>query len=140
MQMLMGQHKCAMDAKGRLNFPARLREELGEQFVITKGMDNSLIAFTMQGWEAFSARFEEKSMAEKRKLERVFFGAAVLASPDKQGRILLPGNLREYARLEKDVVVSGVRDRVEIWNAEDWAVAEAMDNESMEAAMLETRI
>ncbi|MCR5527312.1 MAG: division/cell wall cluster transcriptional repressor MraZ [Lachnospiraceae bacterium] len=120
--MFMGEYNHTIDAKGRLIIPAKLREGLGDTFVVTKGLDGCLAAYTAQSWE----KLQEKLAAlpefskEARAVKRFYLAGAFTAEFDKQGRILLPANLREHAGLIKDVVLVGVGDKVEIWSAEKW--------------------
>lgn len=116
--MLLGRYQHTLDAKGRVFVPAKLRETLGERFVATKGKDVCICIYPMEEW----SRQEAKLLALPSKysdLQRFYFSNAAELEPDKQGRVLLPADLREYAGLENDVVIMGVGNRVEIWNATD---------------------
>ncbi|MGI9859941.1 division/cell wall cluster transcriptional repressor MraZ [Moorella naiadis] len=120
--MFMGEYQHTIDDKGRLIIPARFREELGMKFVITKGLDNCLFAYPMAGWAEMEQKLRSLpfTRADARAFVRFFFSGATECELDRQGRILLPGNLREYAHLEKEVVVVGVSTRVEIWSRSLW--------------------
>lgn len=118
--MLIGEYNHALDAKGRVNFPARLREDLGVRFIVTKGLDNCLYVYSVEEWENLEQNIKSLPRSKRRNLERFFFAGAIEAQPDKQGRIIVPQNLREYASLEKDVVMVGASDRVEIWDKQAW--------------------
>ncbi len=118
--MLTGEYQHSIDAKGRLNFPARLREELGERFVITKGLDGCLFVYSMEEWQDILLKLKALPLSSSRNLQRFFSSGAAELEVDKQGRVLIPANLREYAGLDKDVVVAGVINRAEIWNKESW--------------------
>lgn len=118
--MLIGEYYHTIDAKGRINFPAKLRESLGLRFIITRGMDNCLCVYPMEEWTQLKESIIKQPRSKRRNLERFFFSGAVEANPDKQGRISVPPNLREFASLEKDVVVAGASDRVEIWDKQAW--------------------
>lgn len=120
--MFMGEFQHTIDAKGRLIIPARFREGLGDKFVLTKGLDGCLFAYPPQEWTALENKMRSLpfTRADARAFVRFFFAGACECEVDKQGRILIPGNLREYAALEKDVVVIGVSSRVEIWSAGRW--------------------
>ncbi|OAT81816.1 division/cell wall cluster transcriptional repressor MraZ [Desulfotomaculum copahuensis] len=120
--MFMGEFQHTIDAKGRLIIPARFREGLGDKFVLTKGLDGCLFAYPPQEWTALESKMRSLpfTRADARAFVRFFFAGACECEVDKQGRILIPGNLREYAALEKDVVVIGVSSRVEIWSAGRW--------------------
>ena len=117
--MLTGQYTHSIDAKGRVNFPAKLREELGERFIITRGLDNCLFVYSVDEWDQLAAK-HELPISKSAPLNRFFFAGAAEAEPDKQGRVLLPAHLREYAGLDRDVTIAGVSNRAEIWDSERW--------------------
>lgn len=135
---MTGQYQHSIDAKGRLFIPAKLREELGETFYVTMGMDSCLSVYSDTSWARFTEKFESLPYT-KTKAMRPLFANAAKCEPDSQGRILLPQKLRAYAHLEKDVVVIGVSNRAEIWNAEAWAELEAaeLNSENLGAVMEE---
>ncbi len=135
---MTGQYQHTIDAKGRLFIPAKLREELGETFYVTMGMDGCLSVYSDGSWAKFTEKFESLPYT-RTKAMRPLFANAAKCEPDAQGRILLPAKLRAYAGLQKDVVVIGVSNRAEIWNAEKWyAVEEAeLNPENMGAVMEE---
>lgn len=118
--MLIGEYSYAIDDKGRLNFPPKFREAMGGTFIVTRWLDDCLVAFPEDEWERISALLSEKSMVKSRDVQRFLYATAVEASPDKQGRILLPAELRAYAGLEKDVTIIGNRNHAEIWATEVW--------------------
>ncbi len=118
---MKGEYKHSIDAKGRLAIPAKLREELGEHFTVTKGLDGCLAAYPEAEWEGLEQRIRSMPMSKARDLQRFFFSAAFDAELDSQGRILLPANLRKYAGLTKETVVIGAFNHAEIWDAEKWA-------------------
>ena len=126
--MFMGEYQHTIDAKGRLIVPAKFREELGDVFVITKGLDNCLFVYPYFEWKIFEERLKKLPLTSgnARKFVRFFLAGAVECSVDKQGRILIPNNLRTYSGLEKDVILIGVSNRVEIWSKENW---EAYNND-----------
>ena len=135
---MIGQYAHTIDAKGRLFIPAKLRQELGDTFHVTVGQDHCLSVYSDESWAAFMDKLKGMSYNEVKRLRGLFaYGAD--CEPDAQGRILLPAKLREYASLEKDVVIIGSFDRVEIWNAERWAELEqaAFESGSLEQAMEE---
>ena len=138
---MTGQYAHNIDAKGRLFIPARLREELGQTFHVTVGMDHCLSIYSDESWAAFTDKVRSLPYSKAKAL-RPLFANAVDCEPDGQGRILIPAKLREYADLQKEVVVIGSFDRAEIWNAERWAREEAMafDSGSLEQAMEEMRL
>ena len=120
--MFMGEYLHTIDNKGRLIFPAKFREELGELFIATKGLDNCLFVYTRSEWAILEEKLKKLPLAkpEARAFLRFFFSGAAELECDKQGRVLLPTNLREHARLDKDVVVIGVSTRIEVWNKAAW--------------------
>ena len=122
---MTGQYAHTIDAKGRLFIPAKLRQELGDTFHVTVGQDHCLSVYSDESWAAFMEKLKGLSYNEVKRLRGLFaYGAD--CEPDGQGRILLPAKLREYADLDKDVVVIGSFDRVEIWSAEAWAQMESV--------------
>mgnify|MGYP002627911445 CR=1 FL=1 len=120
--MFMGEYNHTIDAKGRLIIPSRFRELLGEEFVLTKGLDGCLFIYPMDEWNAFEEKLRALPLTNKnaRTFTRFFVAGATNCELDKQGRILLPPVLREYANLQKDVVLAGVLSRVEIWDKDRW--------------------
>ena len=135
---LTGQYQHSIDAKGRVFIPAKLREELGDTFYVTMGMDSCLSVYSDASWAKFTEKFESLPYT-KTKAMRPLFANAAKCEPDSQGRILLPQKLRAYAGLDKDVVIIGVSNRAEIWNAERWAALEAeeLNPENLAAVMEE---
>ncbi len=133
---MTGQYAHNIDAKGRLFIPAKLREELGATFHVTVGQDRCLAVFSDESWNAKLDQLREKSYSEIKRLRTVFANAAD-CEPDAQGRILIPAKLRRYAGLEKEVIINGSFDRVEIWNARRWTEMEdeEFSSGSLEAAM-----
>ena len=125
-----GEYSHSIDSKGRLIVPARFRELLGDQFVVTKGFDGCLFVFAQDGWDQFEAKLQALPMdkPEARMLGRFFIAGAIDAEVDKQGRILLPQSLLKHAGIEKDAVIAGVGNRVEIWNKDDWDKASTFDD------------
>ncbi len=120
--MFMGEYNHALDAKGRLIMPAKFRDSLGERFVVTRSLDKCLCVYDMPAWEIFAKRLTELpyNAREQRELVRFFLSGAAEVEPDKQGRILIPANLRAAAGIDKDVVLVGVGARIEIWSKENW--------------------
>ena len=118
---MKGEYKHSIDAKGRLAMPAKLRDELGERFTVTKGLDGCLAVYPEKEWEGLEERIRSLPMSKSRDLQRFFFSAAFDAELDAQGRILLPANLRAYAGLSKETVVIGASNHAEIWDAVKWA-------------------
>ncbi len=128
--MLMGEYNHSIDAKGRIIVPSKFREELGNEFVITKGLDGCLFVYSQTEWQLIQHNLHEKPMTSKdaRKFMRFFVGSAISCEVDKQGRASLPANLREYAGIEKDVVSVGLGSRVEIWDKNRWEDNSGYDN------------
>ena len=134
--MFIGEFYHSFDEKGRVNFPAKLREDLGEQFVITKGLDGCLSAYSMEKWEHISKIVEALPQAKARDLKRFMFSAATVVNPDKQGRVLVTQTLRSYANITKDVAVIGASDHVELWDRDAWIERNAgMNYDEIAAAM-----
>ncbi|MCR5453132.1 MAG: division/cell wall cluster transcriptional repressor MraZ [Lachnospiraceae bacterium] len=128
--MFMGEFEHSIDAKGRLIVPAKFREQLGVEFVVTKGLDGCLYGYPLSEWSKVEEKFRENGSMDKdsRKFARFFFGGAATCEVDKQGRILIPGTLREFAGLKKDVVFAGNLNRIEIWDKEEWAKVSSFDD------------
>ena len=120
--MLMGEYNHTIDAKGRLIIPAKFREVLGDEFVVTKGMDGCLFVFDNSEWQAFAEKLRSLPMIDKevRQFTRFFLAGAASVEVDKQGRILLPSVLRDFAGITKDTVLIGVGSRIEIWSKDRW--------------------
>lgn len=120
--MLLGEYEHSIDTKGRMAMPAKLREGLGAKFIITKGLDGCLFVYSMDEWQRVEQKLASLPMSRKtaRDFTRFLFGGACEAECDKQGRVLLPANLRRYAALERDAVIVGVGSRAEIWDAAKW--------------------
>jgi MraZ protein len=121
--MLLGEYDHTIDDKGRLTLPARFRSRFADGIVVTRGLDGCLYAYTRADWQ----RLVETRLAEldplspeSRKLQRFFFASASEAEPDKQGRFVIPAPLAEHAGLEREVVVAGVYDHLEIWDRAAW--------------------
>ncbi|ADY55001.1 Protein mraZ [Syntrophobotulus glycolicus DSM 8271] len=120
--MFMGEYLHTIDNKGRLIVPVKFRESLGDHFIATKGLDNCLFIFPLKEWKSFEEKLKQLpiSRPNARSFVRFFFSGAAECELDKQGRILLPANLREYASLDKDVILAGVMNRIEIWDNSRW--------------------
>ncbi len=120
--MLIGEYEHSLDAKGRLIMPAKLREDIGEKFIITKGLDGCLFAFSLEEWKNFEQKLRSLPISNKdaRAFSRFFFAGAIDCEIDKQGRFLISSNLREFAELTKEVVIIGMDSRLEIWSKNKW--------------------
>jgi MraZ protein len=121
--MLIGEYTHTLDAKKRLSLPAKFRKELGKKVVITHGLDSSLFVYPLKTWESVCARLSELSMGQSdtRGFSRFILAGAVEVEVDSIGRILIPDFLKEFANLRSRVVLTGVFNRVEIWNDKVWA-------------------
>ncbi len=133
--MLMGEYLHTMDEKGRVNIPARLREELGDNFVVTRGLDNCLFIYPHKEWAALETKLKSlsSSRAEARAFLRLFFSGAAEVELDRQGRVLIPPALREHASLQKEVIFIGVSNRAELWSREKWEEYSKEAGKSFEA-------
>lgn len=118
--MFMGEYNHTIDAKGRLIVPSKFRELLGDTFVVTKGLDGCLFVYDNEEWNAFEEKLKSLPITNKeaRQFVRFFLAGAAEVEVDKQGRILVPNILREFAQISKDVVLIGVASRIEIWSKE----------------------
>lgn len=138
--MFMSEYNHTIDTKGRLIIPSKFREVLGNEFVVSRGMDGCLFIYANDDWKAFEKQMESLPMMNKqtRQFTRFFMAGAAQVEVDKQGRILIPASLREFAKLDKDVVLVGVGNRIEIWNKDAYeAENENLDMDSVVAAMNE---
>ena len=120
--MFTGEYQHTLDGKGRVIIPSRLRDGLGDRFVITRGLDHCLFLYPNSEWVRLEQKMKQLQFTKKdaRTFMRLFFSGAMEVEADKQGRVLIPNNLREYAGIEKDVMFIGVSDRVEIWSESAW--------------------
>lgn len=133
--MFIGEYEHSIDAKNRVIIPSKFREGLGEKFVITKGLEQGcLLVFPMEEWQNFEEKLKSLPFGSKeaRTFSRYFFSSASECEIDKQGRTVIASNLKEYAKLEKDVVIIGVSSRVEIWSKEKWEELNNDENLDME--------
>jgi len=127
--MFMGEYDHSIDTKGRIIVPAKFRESLGEEFVVTQGLDGCLFVYPNSEWENFVTELKNlPGNKEARQLQRYFMAGAANLDVDKQGRILIPSKLREAAGLEKEVVFVGVLSKIEIWAKERWESNNSFDN------------
>ncbi|MCG1008634.1 division/cell wall cluster transcriptional repressor MraZ [Salinicoccus sp. ID82-1] len=120
--MFMGEFRHQLDAKGRLIVPSKFRDALDKQFIITRGLDHCLFGYTMEEWAQIEKKMSTLPLTKRdaRKFMRMFFSGATEVEVDKQGRINIPQNLRDYADLKKECTVIGVSQRIEIWSTEKW--------------------
>ncbi|HBI63123.1 MAG TPA: division/cell wall cluster transcriptional repressor MraZ [Lachnospiraceae bacterium] len=140
--MFMGQYEHSIDTKGRVIIPAKYREELGENFVVTRGLDGCLFLYPQTEWQNFVEKLQGlPSNQNTRKMQRQFLSKAMEVVLDKQGRILVPSLLREIAALDKEVVFVGMMNRVEVWDKERLKQQEMQeDDEALEETMDELNI
>ena len=120
--MLIGEYEHSLDVKGRIIMPAKFREDIGDKFIVTKGLDGCLFAFSKEEWKKFEDKLSTLPISNKdaRLFTRFFFAGAIDCELDKQGRFLISSNLREFAGFNKDVVIIGMNSRIEIWSKEKW--------------------
>ncbi len=118
--MLMGSYQHNIDPKGRVIMPAKFREELGEVFYATKGPDETVHVLSAENWEELGKKICALPSSKSKDLSRFVFSSAAELMPDKQGRVLLPQVLRDFAHLDKDVMIIGTGSRVEIWDLARW--------------------
>ena len=132
--MLIGEYEHSLDTKGRMIMPAKLRQDIGEKFIITKGLDGCLFVFSQNEWLNFEEKLKALPLSDKnaRNFVRFFLSGATECELDKQGRFLIAGKLREVASLDKDVTIIGTGTRIEIWNKEKWEDHISEENLSIE--------
>ena len=120
--MFIGEYQHNIDTKGRVIIPSKFRDDLGDKFVVTRGLDNCLFIYSEERWISLVEKLKSLpwTSADVRKFARFFTAGAIECELDAQGRIVLPQNLREHAKLEKQIVSIGVVDRVEIWDKHNW--------------------
>ncbi|HRN66821.1 MAG TPA: division/cell wall cluster transcriptional repressor MraZ [Promineifilum sp.] len=130
--MFLGEYRHTIDDKGRLTIPAKYRGLLAAGMVVTRGFDRNLMAFSMEGWEELATRVKSLPWSDPsaREFRRRVFSGAIDLVPDRQGRVLLPPYLREFANIDSDVVITGMLDHLEIWNSDAWEpVREAAESD-----------
>lgn len=122
--MLIGEYNHVLDPKKRLAVPSKLRKELGDTVILTRGLENCLFLYSISEWEKFAEKVSQLSFAHKdsRNMARFLLSGASEVELDQLGRVLIPDYLRDYAGLQKAVIVAGVGKRLEIWDAEKWSV------------------
>ncbi len=128
--MFIGEYEHSVDVKGRIIMPSKLRENIGEKFIITKGLDKCLFAYSKSEWANFEEKLKTLPLTNKnaRDFVRFFLSGAVECEIDKQGRFLVSSNLRTYANIDKEIVIIGVGTRLEIWNKESWTNYSSEEN------------
>jgi MraZ protein len=134
--MLIGEYAHSLDAKGRVSFPAKLREELGDKFYITKGLEDNLYVYSEAEWGNLADYIRKLPFSKAKDIQHFFFAGASEAEPDKQGRVNIPAYLRSHANLDKDVTIIGASVRAEIWDTARWAEREkALSSEVISSLM-----
>lgn len=120
--MFMGEYHHSLDEKGRIIIPKNYREELGESFIVTRGLENCLFVYAMSEWNKIVEKLKKLPFTKKdaRNFTRFFLSGATIVELDKQGRINISSPLMDYAFLEKECVIVGVNDRIEIWSKDKW--------------------
>ena len=134
-RMFIGEYQHSIDTKGRIIIPSKFREDLGEGFVLTKGLDQCLFIYSYKEWKVFENKLSTLPLTSKdaRAFIRFFFAGATECEFDKQGRIIIPANLREYGDINKEAVVIGVSNRLEIWSKDRWLDYNQDENLSYDA-------
>lgn len=128
--LFVGEFQHTIDPKGRIIIPSKLRDQLVGKFIITKGMDGCLYIYTMSGWNEFDAKLKSLPLSgkEARAYERYFYSNADECELDKQGRILIPQDLRTFAGFDKDIYIVGLSGRVEVWDKSRWEAYKSDDS------------
>ena len=136
--MFMGEYQHSVDAKGRLIIPSKYREQLGDRMVVTKGLDTCLYLYPIEEWERVIEKIAGLNLLNEahRRFKRKFIAGAAECEFDKQGRILLPTSLREHAKIDKDVVLAGMMERIEIWDKDLWENGTSVDDMNEIAEMM----
>lgn len=139
---MRGEFKSTLDAKGRMNFPVKLREELGKSFVISKTIGEHCIkVYSKEDWDSLVESIRQMPQVKTAGIQRFLFGSAFEVEPDKQGRVLIPAPLREYAGLQTDIVIVGLEGRAEIWDKQKWdGFNDALNMDELLAAAMEMEI
>ncbi|OIP70531.1 MAG: cell division/cell wall cluster transcriptional repressor MraZ [Candidatus Infernicultor aquiphilus] len=120
--MFLGQYEHTIDEKGRLIVPAKYREPLGDNFIITYGLDVCLFVYSLEEWKTLAEKLKSLPLGQRdaRAFKRILFSRATNCTIDSQGRVIIMKYLREYARIDKEVMIIGVSDRIEIWSKDIW--------------------
>lgn len=130
--MFTGEYHHNIDAKGRLIIPSKLRDDLGDNFIVTRGLDGCLFLYPQRHWNTIINKYKElPDTKNKRQFLRIFLSGATTCEYDKQGRINIPKPLTDYAALEKDCIIIGVDEKLEIWSKERWETFISDNEENM---------
>ena len=134
--MLLGQHEHSLDDKNRLTLPAKLREQLGDSVVVTRGMDGCLYVYARDAWDVLAARIGglDSLSADTRRMQRHFFANATAGELDKQGRVVIPAVLLEHEGIGREVTVTGVGDHLEIWDRGKWGQQQEVEGSAEDVA------
>jgi len=134
--MLLGEHDHTLDDKNRLTLPAKLREQLGEEVVVTRGLDGCLAVYSRIGFEVLRDRVGQLDpfSGEARQMQRYFFSTAAAGELDKQGRMVIPARLLELAKIGREVTVAGIYDHLEIWDRAVWRAQQAAEGSAEDVA------
>ena len=132
-KLFYGEYNHTIDQKGRVILPSGFRENLGDKFMVAKWLDDCLSVFPASEWDKIQEKIasQPSTALEIRKFSRMFFAGAGELQSDKQGRVVIPTNLRDYASLDKDIVVVGVSSRIEIWDKQKWLTYNESDDMNM---------
>ena len=134
--MHTGEYQHNMDPKGRVTVPSKFREDLGDKFYVCKGLDGCLFVLSQSQWDKLCEKVAAMPLSKGKGIQRYFFSGAAEVEPDKQGRILIPPNLREFAGLDKDVTLIGAAVRAEIWDTRRWQeYNDSQTEENLEESM-----
>ena len=133
--MFIGEYSATIDEKGRISIPAKFRQQLKSKIVITRGLDNSLFLYTVEEWKKLAEKLASLpiSTANTRAFSRLMLAGAMDCDVDKQGRVMLPGYLKEFAKINKKIVFAGLYNRIEIWSEELWTVYKAQTEKESNA-------
>ncbi len=136
--MISGSYEATLDSKNRIFIPAKVREKLGSDVVLVRGIDECITVYSSVEWENFASNLEKLPATQSRHLKRFIYSSAVECTIDTQGRIIIPSLLRDYAKLEKCVIIIGTGQKAEIWSSQIWqSEQESSDRESMEKMLIE---
>ena len=136
--MFYGEYRHTIDAKGRLFIPSKLREKLGEEFMLSRGFDKCVCIYPMDEWESFTRKLDDLPVAMERHVRRYFYAGAYEGSADAQGRITVSQLYRDFAGLEKEVVIVGNRTHLELWSLDAWNEEQsAINNEEVTRELID---
>ncbi len=135
--MIMGEFYHTLDAKNRTILPAKLREQLGDQLVLIKGLDNCIAVYPIEAWRAYAEKLDALPDISARRAKLIIYASACETQPDAQGRILIPQNLRDHAGLAKEITTVGMSDHAEIWDSGAWReMANSINSDEMKKTLM----